>query len=930
MPFSGRELRTLVVAPVGRDAEAMADALQQHGVNAMVCASLSAAAFEIRQDAGALLVTEEGLSTPTAADLIAALDEQPSWSALPIVVLTAGSTEHRSTLLHRLGLAVGAVTLLERPVHQAHLLSAVKTALAARRRQYEVRDLLEDRARRERLLAEQADKLRRSEARFREMADAAPAMLWVTDAEHRCRFLSRVWYEQTGAEARDGQDPDWLEPLHPEDAAATRQAFLAATRSLEAFQLDYRLRTTGGDYRWVTHTARPRYDPSGRFAGYLGSITDVHALRLAEQEQERTRVLLDAVLESLPVGVVIADGNGRLVRWNRTYQKLWGLAPDDRPSDTDGIGGYRRWRGWHSDTGKPVEPEEWTLARAVLTRAPVPGTLLEIERFDGGGRRFLINGAAPVFDQQGRLIAAVGAQTDVTRGVQMERALRESEEKFRTLADNIAQLAWMADADGRMIWHNRRAVEYLGRTLDEIRDAGWEVIHHPDHVERVMSRLRHCYETGEPWEDTFPLRGHDGSYRWFLSRAVPLRDAEGRVTCWFGTNTDVTEQREAQEALREADRRKDEFIATLAHELRNPLAPIRTAVELLGFAGSEQGPDPETLAACRDVIDRQVRDLTRLVDDLLEVSRITRGKFELRREPVRLAAVVEHALEAARPLIDACRHALEVGLPEEEVWLMADATRLAQVLVNLLNNAARYTPAGGRIAVEAVVEEREVRVSVSDTGIGIPPEHLSGIFEMFSQVTPAVSRSGGGLGIGLALARGLVELHGGVITASSDGEGRGSRFTVRLPRAERPRAAPHPPRPSHSRMQARRILVVDDNHDTADGLARILRLMGHEVQVAYDGPEALAMVERDAPDVVLLDIGLPTMSGYEVARRIRGRPGGRDLCLVAQTGWGQPQDKKRSAEAGFDHHLVKPVDSAVLSKLLSGLADGHHPDAVAR
>jgi PAS domain S-box-containing protein len=531
-----------------------------------------------------------------------------------------------------------------------------------------------------------------------------------------------------------------------------------------------------------------------------------------------------------------------------------------------------------------------------------------------------MNASAPVFDEAGTLIAGVMAQTDVTDVVRMERALRESEERFRTLADNIDQFAWIADATGAIFWYNRRWFDYTGTTPEEMQGWGWRKVHHPDHVDRVVEKLNRCFRAGEPWEDVFPLRAADGSYRWFLSRMQPLRDADGRITRWLGTNTDVTEQREAQQALREADRRKDEFLATLAHELRNPLAPIRTSVELLRL----QGPADEVVRRCRDIIDRQVSDLTRLVDDLLEASRITRGKLDLQKARVALREVLNRAVEAAEPGMTAGQHNFETALPEQDLWLTADATRLAQVFTNLLNNATRYTPPGGRIRLEAVVDDDAVRVTVRDTGIGIRPEHLPRIFEMFSQVTPALERTGGGLGIGLALARGLVELHGGTISAESPGEGRGSAFTVALPRCPAP-AEPAGSSPSAEQPAAgRRILVVDDNRDAADGLVQILELMGHDVCAAYSGPEALELAERVQPDVMLLDIGLPGLNGYEVAARIRAADWGSRVILVAQTGWGQRQDKERARAAGFDHHLTKPVDPERLRELL---ANGHERPA---
>jgi PAS domain S-box-containing protein len=382
--------------------------------------------------------------------------------------------------------------------------------------------------------------------------------------------------------------------------------------------------------------------------------------------------------------------------------------------------------------------------------------------------------------------------------------------------------------------------------------------------------------------------------------------------------------RDQEEALKEADRRKDEFLATLAHELRNPLAPICNAVELLRRADG----DPALMEQVRSMMERQLAQMVRLIDDLLDISRITRGKLQLRKERIALEAVFQSAVEASGLLIDAKAHELTVTLPQEPIHLDADPARLAQVVSNLLSNAANYTEKGGRIRLTAEVASRvasapgvprEVVVSVRDTGIGIAAEHLPRIFEMFSQVQPALERSQGGLGIGLALVRGLVGLHGGKVEARSGGIGMGSEFTVRLPIAETPAPRHDTPsrRESLGSVPPCRILVVDDNRDAAETLMMVLQLMGHKTDTAYDGLEAVQAAATFRPDVVLLDIGLPKMNGYESARHIRAQPWGKEMALIALTGWGQEEDKRRAFEAGFDHHLTKPVEAAALEKLLA-------------
>lgn len=412
------------------------------------------------------------------------------------------------------------------------------------------------------------------------------------------------------------------------------------------------------------------------------------------------------------------------------------------------------------------------------------------------------------------------------------------------------------------------------------------------------------------------LRRRDGSEFWGLVQGVaidPRDPGRGRLF----TAVDISAQKGLEDNLREADRRKDTFIATLAHELRNPLAPIRNAVAILRQGGTSE----QKQAWCRDVIERQVAQMAHLLEDLLDVSRITSGKLTLRRERLDLAAVIDQAVEIARPLIDDGGHTLSVELPPEPVELDGDRTRLAQVFSNLLTNAAKYSERGGSIRLRAEVRNHELVVSVRDSGIGIAAEHLPRIFEMFSQVDLAMNRSQGGLGLGLSLVKGLVEMHAGHITATSEGPGRGSEFTVWLPLPERrPVAPPNAENSAQPGGVARgRVLVVDDNHDVALTLGLLCELDGHEVKMAYDGEQAVALAQTFRPNVILLDLGMPKLNGLDACRRIRAEAWSEGMVLVALTGWGQEEDKRKTEEAGFHHHLVKPVEPAALSSLLAGI-----------
>jgi signal transduction histidine kinase/CheY-like chemotaxis protein len=404
----------------------------------------------------------------------------------------------------------------------------------------------------------------------------------------------------------------------------------------------------------------------------------------------------------------------------------------------------------------------------------------------------------------------------------------------------------------------------------------------------------------------------------------PIRDAGGRIIGASKIARDITDRKRAEEEnarlladLKEADRRKDEFLAVLAHELRNPLAPIRNAVEIM----RAQGPSLPEVQWARDVIDRQIEHMTRLIDDLLDVSRITRGKIELRTERIELGAAMNQAVEAARSLVQCKQHELTLALPPQPIYVNADRTRLAQILGNLLNNACKFMDHGGRIWLTVNREGEQAVIRVKDKGIGIAAEQLPRIFNMFAQLDTSLQRSQSGLGIGLALARQLVELHGGTIEAFSDGPCKGSEFVVRLPVAEAPSEVAQPRTDGDERAAASRklrILVVDDNRDAADGLGKLLRMMGNEVRTAYDGLQALASASTFLPNVVILDIGLPKLNGYEAGRRIKDELG-KDVILIAVTGWGQESDRRRSKEAGFDHHVTKPVEFAALKKLLASL-----------
>jgi PAS domain S-box-containing protein len=509
---------------------------------------------------------------------------------------------------------------------------------------------------------------------------------------------------------------------------------------------------------------------------------------------------------------------------------------------------------------------------------------------------------------------------------EMAAALRESEERFRLAAEAVTGFIYEVDVTTGGTTFSPGLTGLLGFTPEEVADAAaWDRLIHPDDAEDVLdARAVGRGEGRVQYRSEYRVRHRDGYYIHIWDQGLMVRDAAGRPKRRVGNVVDISEQKRAQNGLAEANRRKDEFLAMLAHELRNPLAPIRNAVHLLRVAG----PSEAVLDGARDMIERNVSQMVRLVDDLLDVSRITRGKIRLELQPVEMKPVVSQAIDMTRPLIETRQHRLSVTLPEEEVWVLGDASRLAQVVANLLNNAAKYTDEGGDIRLNLAVSDGQAVLKVRDNGVGLPPEMFATVFELFAQVDRSLDRSQGGLGIGLTLVQRLVEMHGGRVEVFSEGPGKGSEFTVRFPiTASPPRGAATPPQGLPGALVGRRALVIDDNVDAAESLALLLQLFGCVVRVAHDGPGALEMAPSFSPEVILLDIGLPGIDGYEVARRLRALPEFNGTALIALTGYGQDEDRRRSFEAGFDHHLVKPVDPGMLEALLVKLAVAHRARA---
>ncbi len=534
---------------------------------------------------------------------------------------------------------------------------------------------------------------------------------------------------------------------------------------------------------------------------------------------------------------------------------------------------------------------------------------------------------SPVLDDSGAVeyiihrvedAAAKARQAQADR----EQLLAESEthrRMYETALNSTPDFVYVFDLEHRALYANDALLRTWG--VDDVRGKKWMDLGYEQwHADMHDRELDTVIATRAPIRGEIPFTG-TGGRRVYDYIFAPVLGPDGQVVAVAGTTRDITERQNAEQSIREqaqrladSDRVKDEFLATLSHELRNPLAPLRNAIALLRMDGSCEGDKPAEVLA---MMERQVNHLVRLVDDLLEVSRISRGTLSLRQERVELAAVVRNALETSDPLVKAAGHQLSVDLPDAPLWLEGDPVRLAQILANLLNNAAKYTEGQGRISVRAWQDQGQALVSVRDTGIGMDPAEVPRMFEMFSRGNRDSGHGQGGLGIGLALSRRLAQMHGGSVEAHSEGPGKGSEFTVRLPLAPDTPAAAGTQPAQDADLGRTRVLVVDDNHDAGDSLAMLLEMLGAQVKVARNGAQALEIYAGYRAPVVLLDIGMPGMNGYDVARALRSRYPERPPLLIALTGWGQEDDRRRASDAGFDHHLVKPAEIGALQHLLA-------------
>jgi len=552
-------------------------------------------------------------------------------------------------------------------------------------------------------------------------------------------------------------------------------------------------------------------------------------------------------------------------------------------------------------------------------------------RMAGDTRNWIDFQVAPLRDTEGRITHLIPSAMDIAVRRATEEKLRASDERTLLATEATAVGIWEWNVLTSTIRWDAQMFRLFGiaATPDGfVQYSDWRNAVLPEDLSESERILQEVVRHGGQSRREFRIRRRDdGAVRHIESVETVRANAQGETEWVVGTNLDVTERKTAEIQLRqlaanlsEADRRKDEFLATLAHELRNPLAPIRNGLQLIKFAGGQ----PATIERARAMMERQLTQMVRLIDDLMEVSRISLGKLKLRKERLSLASVVNSAVETTHPLLGEMGHQLTVTMPREPLLADADMARLTQVFANLLSNAAKYSDRGGHIRLHVERQASDVVVTVKDTGIGMAAEQLPEVFEMFTQLETSLDRAQGGLGIGLTLVKRVVELHGGSVQAHSEGPGLGSEFVVRLPLVSEG-SEPDTSKVDDALATAKsllRVLIVDDNQDGADSLSEMLKMMGHDTRTAYGGQEGVDMAGAYRPDVVLLDIGMPGLNGYEACRLIRAQPKGKDVMLIALTGWGQDEDRRRSHDAGFDHHMVKPVSPQALMRMMAVLTVG--------
>jgi two-component system CheB/CheR fusion protein len=649
------------------------------------------------------------------------------------------------------------------------------------------------------------------------------------------------------------------------------------------------------DGHWYSLRIRPFVSLDNAVDGAVLALVDIDELKRSNQAATAALAYAEATGDAMLDAYLVLGSDLRVRTANEAFYRVFQVDP----AETEGKLVYELGHGqWGIDTLR-------MLLEDILPRNSHFEEFEVTHRFDNIGERTMLLSGRKVDALSGPDLILLTIE-DVTESRRAAAASRASEERFRLLAETMPEKILTADESGAVGYCNPQWTAFSGLSADQLAGWGWTNLIHPEDSPESLAAWRKSLQTGSPCVLEHRLRRRDGEYRWHVSRAT-ASVRHGEPTTWIWASTDINE-------VKESDQRKDEFLATLAHELRSPLAPIGNALQILQRVGTNNAAKPAL-----EVLQRQFSHAVRLMDDLLDVSRISRGKVALHRVRMDLGLAVQQAVELARVHTERRSQQLDVELPAAPLYLDADLARLVQIIGNLLNNASKFTDAGGHIRLDAAREGDEAVIRIRDDGIGLARSQLSRIFEMFVQVDTSLERSHGGLGIGLTLVKKLVEMHGGRVEARSEGLGTGTEFVIRLPAASAGPAAESASaaEPVPSVPSPRRVLVVDDNLDSAESLSELLRLEGHDVHLAHDGLAAIAAAAAIQPDVVLLDIGLPRLNGYEAGRRIRQQAGERPLLMVALTGWGQQEDRARSKGAGFDAHLVKPLDISALRAMFA-------------
>lgn len=723
---------------------------------------------------------------------------------------------------------------------------------------------------------------------------AANRVAWTNSLKHLLD-LDSVEFDGT---------PDRLAALlHPDDRETLRRGLAEARKLGQPYDAEVRALRSGGGSQWLCiHIEFVR--DGDRDARLLGTAVSIESRKRAETALLESEQRFTKLFSASPLSVTLSSiATGRILAMNEAFTSTSGYTREEALGRTTMELGL-----W------PTAEDRAAVMEAVHALGAVRNRIVHLRARGGEERLGVLSAERVVIDGEP---CALTLLEDITVRERAQAAARDSEQRLRLALRAASAGVWQMDlGTGQIFWSDefRHLYGYDEHTSPS-RET-WALHLHPEDRERMLEDLRTRLKPGtDEYRREFRIVHPTRGLRWILALGQIERNEQGRALSMTGISIDITRLKEVEQELREADERKNEFLAVLSHELRNPLAPLRNGIEILRLTNGKG----ELAERARAMMGRQLEQMVHLIDDLLEVSRISRGKIELKRAPMNLTSALQQALEVSKPLIDAAGHDLTIDVPPGPLLVDADPIRLAQVFGNLLNNAAKYTNPGGRLRLTVGRDGDCVTVSVGDNGIGIPPPMLPKIFEMFAQVDQSLQRTQGGLGIGLSIARRLVEMHGGTLDARSEGPGRGSEFIVRLPllaAADTENKPTERTKHEHGGAHPRRILIADDNQDAAASLALVLEMKGHEVRTARDGHEALQVAESFKPDVAVLDIGMPLLDGYRVCERLRAVPAGSEMLIIALTGWGQTEDKLRSEKAGFDHHLIKPAEVDALEALL--------------